>query len=221
MPRPREEVGVQDRRQDRRRSASAVKSPGGTPGATWILVGSSDNYLHCVDAATSQPVWKLMTAGPINGTPVISTTGLIAFGGCDNLVHTVTYEGEPVSQTDVTGRIPTSIAMDGKLAFAGTHANDVVCVDTTPTLLAEAIHPSDHPSQPAIADERYVRPAAAALRSFRIARPADARDEHQLVERLRCDGGAGGEVRGPRCRAACPAAPPPRRRGPHRSRAAG
>jgi outer membrane protein assembly factor BamB len=89
--------------------ANHAKNPAGD--GECILIGSYDSSLHCVDSATGKAIWTAPTDNFINGSPAVLTTGEVAFGGCDSLVHVVKLtDGKEVRQIETDAYIASSIA---------------------------------------------------------------------------------------------------------------
>jgi outer membrane protein assembly factor BamB len=109
--------------------ANWVRSPDGT--ATWIVVGSYDFRLHCVDAATGAPVWTYETENFINGAPAIDA-GRAVFGGCDAVIHVVSLaDGKRVIGIDSGSYIAGSAAVVEGRAYVGNYEGHFMCVDVT------------------------------------------------------------------------------------------
>ena len=113
--------------------SSAASEPAAAPpvarGGAWILVGSYDNKLHCVDAATGKPVWTLQTDNYINGSPAVAD-GLVVFGGCDEHLHVVSVTtGAQVASFPVGGPVAGSPAVADGRAYLGHYNNAFLCVD--------------------------------------------------------------------------------------------
>jgi len=91
-----------------------VPAPDGR--GTWVLVGSYDNILHCVDLATGQAVWTYETDNYVNGSPAVDG-GRCVFGGCDALIHVVSLrDGAELAQIDSGSYIAASAAfVDGQV----------------------------------------------------------------------------------------------------------
>jgi outer membrane protein assembly factor BamB len=109
--------------------ANFAKSPDGT--VDWVLVGSYDASLHCVEAATGKAVWTTVTDNYINGTPALLPGGEIIFGGCDSLLRIVSVkDGKQQRQIEVDSYVASSVAVasDGK-AYVGHYGNAVLGLD--------------------------------------------------------------------------------------------
>jgi outer membrane protein assembly factor BamB len=99
--------------------------------AKWILVGSYDFSVYCLDALTGKVIWKLETENFINGTPTVSSNGETVFGGCDAILHVVSLkDGKEIRQIEAEAYIPGSAASDGQMVYFGNHSNQVFAFDT-------------------------------------------------------------------------------------------
>jgi outer membrane protein assembly factor BamB len=97
---------------------------------TWILIGSYDSNLHCVDAATGRMIWTHGTDNYINGTPAVSATGDVIFGGCDSFIHVVQLaDGKETRQIDSEAYIASSVAIADGIGYVGNYGNVVLAFD--------------------------------------------------------------------------------------------
>jgi outer membrane protein assembly factor BamB len=104
-----------------------VKSPTGD--ATWILVGSYDYKLHCVDAATGKSNWVYESSNYINGSPAVAN-GQTVFGGCDALLHVISLaDGKQIKEVEAGAYVAGSAALLGGCAYFGHMENEFVCID--------------------------------------------------------------------------------------------
>jgi len=108
--------------------ANHAKNPKGE--GEWILFGSYDSNLHCVEAATGKKVWTASTDNFINGSPAILPTGEVAFGGCDSYIHVVQLaDGKELRQIETEAYIASSIAARDGIGYVGNYGNVVVAYD--------------------------------------------------------------------------------------------
>ncbi len=104
----------------------------GAAGAKWVLVGSYDFTMYCLEAVSGKVVWKLETENFINGTPALTGKGETVFGGCDEILHVVTVkDGKEVRKIEAGAYIPGSAAADGAMVYFGNHSNQVFAFDVT------------------------------------------------------------------------------------------
>jgi outer membrane protein assembly factor BamB len=132
-------------------SPVAVPAPQG--GGSWILVGSFDNRLHCVDG-TGKLVWTYNAGQPINGAPAFQD-GKIYFGGCDGCLHEVSFaDGTGDVCCEAGAPIPGSASVFEKRAYFGQHTDRVIAADLQHGGTAWTYHDRDFAyfSTPAIAD---------------------------------------------------------------------
>ncbi|MGA1867297.1 MAG: PQQ-binding-like beta-propeller repeat protein [bacterium] len=108
-------------------SANWLPSPDGK--AQWILVGSYDNSIYCVDSVSGKKVWSYKTENYINGTPSVYQ-GRVVFGGCDAQIHVLSgAEGKVIGTIDTGSYIAGSAACADNYAFVGNYGNKVMCID--------------------------------------------------------------------------------------------
>lgn len=104
-----------------------VKSPDGS--ALWILVGSYDFKLHCVDAGTGRSNWVYETGNYINGSPAVFANQTV-FGGCDAILHVIGLaKGEQVKEVEAGAYIAGSVAVADHRAYVGQYENEFLGVD--------------------------------------------------------------------------------------------
>ncbi len=93
----------------------------------WILVGSYDNKLHCVDSASGKVVWTYETGSFINGSPAVGD-GKAVFGGCDAKIYVVSVaDGNMVTQIDSGSYIAGSAAIIEGRVYVGNYDNVFLC----------------------------------------------------------------------------------------------
>ena len=98
--------------------------------ATWLLVGSYDTNLHCIDAATGKAVWTHTTDNYINGSPALLPSGEVLFGGCDSYIHVLRLEdGAETRQIESDAYIASSVAVRDGLGYVGNYGNLVIAFD--------------------------------------------------------------------------------------------
>ena len=108
-------------------SANWTPSPDGK--GTWILVGSYDNRMYCIDSITGKKVWAFETKNYINGAPATGK-GRVVFGGCDATLHVLSRaDGTERAAVPVGAYVAASAALDGDLAFVGHYGGKLVCID--------------------------------------------------------------------------------------------
>jgi len=110
----------------------------------WIVVGSYDNKVHCVDAA-GRKVWTYETDSFVNGAPAVAN-GRVVFGGCDANVHVAkAADGSALAKVEVDAYIAASPALAGRHAFIGHYGNKLVCVDV---VAGEVVWDYSDPDEP-------------------------------------------------------------------------
>jgi len=92
-------------------------------------VGSYDNRMYCLNAATGQLKWTYEADDYINGAP--ATDGKhVVFGGCDERLHIVACgDGKKIGDVWAGSYIPGSAALVDGRAYVGHYDNKLVCID--------------------------------------------------------------------------------------------
>jgi outer membrane protein assembly factor BamB len=136
-------------------NAPAGSEPGGR---AWVLVGSYDCKLHCLEAATGKSNWVYETGNYINGTPAVESNRTV-FGGCDGLLHVISLaDGTQEKEIEAGAYVPGSPALAGGRAFFGHYENDFICVDLDAGKKAWTFHDRDFPyfSSPAVTGDKVI-----------------------------------------------------------------
>ena len=95
-----------------------------------IVVGSYDNFVHCVHAKTGKGLWKFETNNYINGVPTILDENKVVFGGCDAVLYLVGLEdGKLVRSVEVEAPIAASVAVADGIGYVGHFDNAVMAFD--------------------------------------------------------------------------------------------
>ncbi len=97
-------------------------------GNQMIVFGSYDNHLHCLDAETGAVFWLYQTESFINGSPAVTDSGII-FGGCDQKLHLVDFDGNSRNSVNVGSYVAGSAAYFDGLAYLGHYESQVLAVD--------------------------------------------------------------------------------------------
>lgn len=115
--------------------ATLAANPDG--GEAWLLVNCYDGVCHCLRTRDGSSVWRHETQDYINGTPLLLPGGLVAFGGCDAVIHLIRLtDGTEVHQLKSDAQIVRSLAAWQDTVYGVNYANQ---------LLAAAVT-ADHPS---------------------------------------------------------------------------
>ncbi|MGD0091043.1 MAG: PQQ-binding-like beta-propeller repeat protein [Planctomycetota bacterium] len=124
-----------------------------------VLIGSYDNKLHCVDAATGEPVWTLDTGNYVNGCAAIAE-GQTVFGACDGQLHIVDVKtGTETARVDAGAYISASPGLRDGVAYVGQSERDLLAVDIRKAAVVWRFeNPHEFPffSSPAVARDRLV-----------------------------------------------------------------
>jgi len=99
-----------------------------------VIVGSYDNKVHCVEAATGKAAWTFETGSYVNGTPALATGNgtntLAVVVGCDGKLRGLdAANGKQRAEVEVGEYIAGSAAVAGSRAYVGHYGNEVACVD--------------------------------------------------------------------------------------------
>jgi len=95
----------------------------------YLLVGSYDYNLHCVDARSGKNMWKYESNNFINGAAAC-LSGVAVFGGCDGYLHLVDITtGKLKDKIAVATYIAGSASLSGTSAFVGDYDGKFTCVD--------------------------------------------------------------------------------------------
>ena len=109
--------------------ANFASAPDGS--GDWLLFGSYDATLHCVDAVSGSLIWTCLTDNYINGTPALLPNDEVIFGGCDALLRIISLkDGKQRGQIEADAYVASSVAVaeDGK-AYVGHYGNVVLGMD--------------------------------------------------------------------------------------------
>jgi outer membrane protein assembly factor BamB len=106
-------------------SANVMKRPGKNP---YLLFGSYDNNLYCLDAVNGEVQWKHETENFVNGTPAVYDS-MAAFGGCDQYLRVLDgATGNQKMRVNAGSYIAESVAVADGEAYLGHYGGEVVCI---------------------------------------------------------------------------------------------
>jgi outer membrane protein assembly factor BamB len=95
----------------------------------YVIFGSYDNSLYCLNIADGQLVWKYGSGSYINGTPATDGRRII-FGGCDAGVHVVNVDdGTAVGKIDTESYIAGSAVFKDNFGYIGTYGKKLLGID--------------------------------------------------------------------------------------------
>lgn len=137
-------------------AASMVSAPDGA--GEWVLVNGYDGTTRCLNASDGSEVWTYETDDYINGTPAVIDGRLIAFGGCDRVIHIINLaDAKLVNKIVTDSQITNSVATIGTTIYCGNHANQLVAAEADADKPAWIYEASDFPffTAPAV-DDRNV-----------------------------------------------------------------
>jgi outer membrane protein assembly factor BamB len=137
-------------------AASIVPAPDGK--GEWVLVNGYDGITRCLLASDGSEIWTYTTDDYINGTPAVLDGRLVAFGGCDKVLHVLNLaDGKLVNEIVTDAQITNSVATTGTTIYSGNHANQLVAAEADAEKLAWIYQASDFPffTAPAV-DEKNV-----------------------------------------------------------------
>lgn len=100
-----------------------------------VLVGSSDNYLYCLDAASGKKIWSFRAGDIIHTTPVIAKDKIV-FGASDGLLYCLNVAGnlnwkfKSVGHRNFPkGEMQGSPVVSGNLVFIGSRDYNLYAID--------------------------------------------------------------------------------------------
>jgi eukaryotic-like serine/threonine-protein kinase len=137
-------------------AANIVPAPNGS--GEWVLVNGYDGITRCLLATDGSEIWTYKTDDYINGTPAVIDGRLVAFGGCDKVIHVINLaDGKLVNEIVTDAQITNSVATIGTTIYSGNHANQLVAAEADAEKLAWIYQASDFPffTAPAV-DDRNV-----------------------------------------------------------------
>lgn len=137
-------------------AANLVSAPDGSD--VWILVNGYDGITRCLRADDGSIVWTYETNDFINGTPAVIDGRLIAFGGCDQVIHVLDLaDGKLVNKIATEAQITNSVATIGTTIYSGNHANQLVAAEADADQLSWIYEAGNFPffTAPAV-DEKNV-----------------------------------------------------------------
>lgn len=94
-------------------------------GKVRALIGSYDNRLYCLDAATGAKIWDFETSNYVNGACAIYENQVV-FGGCDGMLYVLDVKtGKEIKKIEVGSYIGNNIAADKGAAYLAHYGNKV------------------------------------------------------------------------------------------------
>ncbi len=94
---------------------------------SWILVNGYDGVSHCLRTGDGTVVWQHESQDFINGSPVILDGGMVAFGGCDSVIHVIRLkDGSGWHELATDAQIIRSLASWGDTLYGVNHANQLL-----------------------------------------------------------------------------------------------
>jgi outer membrane protein assembly factor BamB len=85
----------------------------------YVIVGSRDKKLHCLDRRTGESVWAFLTGGDVDSSPVICDDKVV-FGSNDGMLYIVDLEqGKLVWSYEIGEAITSSPAVAGDMVVVG------------------------------------------------------------------------------------------------------
>jgi outer membrane protein assembly factor BamB len=113
----------------------------GPDGEKWILVNGYDGITRCLRRENGMLVWKHETQDYTNSSPALLDGGLVAFGGCDSVIHIVHFkDGTAANQVKTDAQIIRSLTVWGNTVYGVNFANQLIALDVNadkPTWLYE------------------------------------------------------------------------------------
>jgi outer membrane protein assembly factor BamB len=95
-----------------------------------VVLDQLEGALHCLDLKTGKLVWTSEGVERCDGAPGIGN-GRLVFGSCLAALHVYSTDGKHLKDIEVggDGQIAGGVAIEGKLAYAGTRDGSLLCVD--------------------------------------------------------------------------------------------
>ncbi len=126
----------------------------------YILFGSYDYFLYCLDAATGKLVSRFESNYYINGAVALSGRYAV-FGGCDALVRKVdVVKGVMTDSLLLDAYVPASPAIEGSRAYIGDYNGTIYAIDLngmkTDTLYRSKTDDNAFLSTPAVDNKQIV-----------------------------------------------------------------
>jgi outer membrane protein assembly factor BamB len=134
-------------------AANWTLSPDGK--SIWIIVGSYDNFLYCIDSKSGKPVWKYESGSYINGSPAVEGKYTV-FGGCDEVIHVISLiNGKKIEGGSYIAA--SAAILDGQV-YVGNYGNVFIKADIKNEKILWKYTGSDSPffSSPVITDNCVV-----------------------------------------------------------------
>ena len=85
-----------------------------------VVVGSYDNFVHCIGVSTGKALWKFETQNYVNGVPTIYDRKYVVVGGCDSVLYVINLEdGNLVRSVEVEAPIAASVSVADGIGYVG------------------------------------------------------------------------------------------------------
>ncbi|MCL2183102.1 MAG: PQQ-binding-like beta-propeller repeat protein [Chitinispirillia bacterium] len=95
----------------------------------FVIFGSYDNSLYCLNAADGQLVWKYGSGSYINGTAATDGSKIV-FGGCDAGLHVINAgDGTLIGKVDTESYIAGSAVIRDNFAYVGSFGKKLLGID--------------------------------------------------------------------------------------------
>jgi outer membrane protein assembly factor BamB len=108
--------------------ATLVKPPDG--GEIRLLINGYDGMTHCLRSDDGSPLWQHKTEDYINGSPLVLAGDLVAFGGCDAVIHLLRLaDGTAVHSLKVDAQIVNSLSSWEGTVYGINYANQLIAAD--------------------------------------------------------------------------------------------
>ncbi len=96
----------------------------------WILVNGYDGVSHCQRIEDGSEVWQHESGDYINGSPAVLDGGLMAFGGCDAVIHVIHLkDGSGLRKLTTDAQIIRSLASWNGTLYGVNYANQLVAAE--------------------------------------------------------------------------------------------
>jgi len=107
-----------------------ASSPALSADESVVYVGSWDNRLYALDAASGAIQWTFETSALIHASPAVAASGRVVFGSSDGFLYSVNPDGTLAWETLIGGELDSSPAIDqfGRI-YLGSTSGEVAAVD--------------------------------------------------------------------------------------------
>ena len=124
----------------------------------YVVFGSYDFKMRCLDAGNGKEIWNLPTGNYINGAPAVDGNNIV-FGGCDGYLRIVdAFSGKQEHKVKLKSYVPASPAIRDGIIYAGVYDKRLFAIDFKgkKTWTYESVDEAPFRSSPAVNDDYVV-----------------------------------------------------------------